>query len=260
MQLELQFDDKFVNAEFPQATRGEYIKGLIKGISPRNIILSFNDFVHRKSCFQLLYNIDLYDASGKKIRSTGFKESHSFVRNFLKMLGEKTMGITYGYNQSWKNGMYDTSNVEVEWVTTNQGGIIPNETASGWGIASEAGQGSYGIVVGLGTNAVTNTDYKLQTPILNHGSGGTQLLFGQTKGTATEIMGANVDYIIHRIITNNSGSTITLKEMGIYMLCYAGSAPSYPTTYYVCILRDNVDFAIASGEACIITYKWRTTV
>jgi hypothetical protein len=116
----------------------------------------------------------------------------------------------------------------------------------------------YGVVVGTDSTSVTNTDYALGAQIAE-GNGSGQLLHGSTNIGAPGVSGSNVDMVITRTFTNDSGSSITVEETGIYLLgrAYGGGA----VDYYFAILRDVTGgVAVADGNVLTVEYLWRTTV
>jgi len=73
-----------------------------------------------------------------------------------------------------------------------------------------------GIVVGSGSTAVTFSDYKLET-IIGSGSGSGQLTYNASVWQAMTTPTDSSSWQVTRTFTNNSGSTITVREVGIYM-------------------------------------------
>ena len=113
-------------------------------------------------------------------------------------------------------------------------------------------ESGYGIVVGTGDTAETNTDHKLETQ-LTEGMGAGNITHGEQIIGAAAVVGANVDMDIKRAFTNGTGSTITVKEAGVYA--------SLSINYH-CILRDVLSPAVDVPDKCSLTviYTVRTTV
>jgi hypothetical protein len=128
------------------------------------------------------------------------------------------------------------------------------ETQYTFGLQVSSGDIYRGIMVGSGTGAVSNSDYKLGTQIL-HGSTAGLLQHGAMEVADPMIVGANVDCQYVRRFANHSTGTVTVKEIGIYTQ-FTGNA------WYFCIVRDLLGTPddILDGEAYVVEYIFRTTV
>ena len=74
----------------------------------------------------------------------------------------------------------------------------------------------YSIVIGTSDQAENDSDMKLQAQIMDCVGSGPMEYEGHTYET-TQIIGSNVDFEYRRTFTNNSGATIGVKEIGIYI-------------------------------------------
>jgi len=111
---------------------------------------------------------------------------------------------------------------------------------------------TYGILAGTGTNAVAIGDYKLQTPI-THGTGAGQLQHSSVENNTLLTVDANNAYFeMRRTLTNNSGATITIKEVAIYAKLYV--------SWTAMIERTAVNTAILNTAGVILTYKFLKTI
>jgi hypothetical protein len=119
---------------------------------------------------------------------------------------------------------------------------------------SSAGVTTHGVRVGTGTNAVAISDYALQTPIAE-GTGAGQLTHGATSVGSPTTVGSSRQFTIARTFTNNSGASITVNEVGLYVETYDGTA----YRYYM-IERTLLTFAIANGASATVTYTIKVTV
>jgi len=88
---------------------------------------------------------------------------------------------------------------------------------------------NFGILVGTGTNAVTISDFQLQTKIAN-GTGSGQLLYQATVISAVTVVGSDAYITVSRNFNNNSGASITIQEVGLAVRSGLG--------YYYQISRD----------------------
>ena len=123
-----------------------------------------------------------------------------------------------------------------------------SRTISGYTIMNAiAGDHLYGIVVGTGTNAVTISDYALQTKIA-HGTVAGKLSYGAVVFPANvTVAGSTCYFDVTRPFTNGSGSSITINEVGIYAKSSTG--------FYYCFDRTLSTVTIADGETKTATYR-----
>jgi hypothetical protein len=186
---------------------------------------------------------------GKK-RTTGDRPSHSFVIAFLQFI-EAVTAHPSGVNCD-PIPIKDTSG-----TTNNVSGSTPYNGSfynmMGW--EAPASDDTYGIVVGTGTNAPTNADYSMQTKIAN-GTSTCQLQYQACSVGRGLVVGANVDLVMSRLFINTSGSTITLKEIGIYDKIN----PASGADQFYMMVHDAVNQAINNQEVGIVSYDFRTTV
>lgn len=195
---------------------------------------------------KLLIRAVVKDPKGKVIYDTGEKPSKSFVIQFLEFFRFSFDGLSG--NATDVNGVETTiyqvgSSYEVHDVFYANAPI--NES-------------QFGIVVGTGDTAETNTDFKLETQ-LTEGVGVGNITHGVMNIGTTAIVGANVDLELKRSFPNNTGALITIKECGIYVKYTHYPAPPY---YYHCIVRDVLAPSIDVSDKCALTvyYIFRTTV
>lgn len=117
-----------------------------------------------------------------------------------------------------------------------------------WKCNGAAGE-NLGPVVGSGTTPVTIDDYKLDTQI-THGSGAGQLSFSAVSFNAPVTSGMDRYFEVVRAFTNNSGNTVTVREIGLHM-------NNEPSTYFYLCLRDVLGSAIDVGNGQVLTVKYR---
>ena len=114
-----------------------------------------------------------------------------------------------------------------------------------------------GIQVGTGTNAVTPTDYALQTRIA-HGDGGGEFEYGGCELVGIVFANPNGEFTIRRYFTNVSGGPITVEEVGIYSV---GGDEDARIAWRFLIARDLTGgVAVADGEILRVTYVPQITV
>jgi len=187
---------------------------------------------------KVYYQLVLTDKNGKVIRRFRKRLSRSFVIQFLEMIDSLT-NITGGIATITDISNNERTPVDTSVLSMNGG----------------AGDVYRGIVVGTGTGAESNTNYCLGTQIA-HGSAANQLNYGVQSIVPTQVVGANVDLVLSRVFTNNSGASITVTEIGVYAYITATS------TQTGCIIRDLLaaGVAVGNGQQLTVSYTLRTTV
>jgi len=82
-------------------------------------------------------------------------------------------------------------------------------------VAATYGTDTYGIVVGTSDLAWSNDQYKLDNKITN-GTGTGQLIYGATTVDNVAPMTNGYRIFVSRVFSNNSGASVTVKEVGLY--------------------------------------------
>jgi len=191
----------------------------------------------------LYYRTIITDKNGKVVKRSRWRKSRSFVIGFL--------GHVNSYFARAGVSILNTGNVA-------KAPLIPIGASGRETMLVNAGDNdaTYGFVVGTGTIAPTNSDYKLQTQIA-HGIGAGQLDYGAHSFATAAVVGANVDFIGSRSFYNGSGATITVNEIGVY--CYTFCTDSYHN--YFCLIRDVITAtAVLNTQTLTVQYTLRTTV
>jgi len=197
---------------------------------------------------EIFYEDAIIGRDGKIRWKSGLTPSHSFVIQFMKHI-EAAIEVAN------KTGVKGTDG-------TNHTIPYHGSDTQKWGdCSSGTGEDSYGIVVGSGTSATSNTDYALESKIPN-GTGAGQLQYNdQTNCHAnTKEVSGNVDFVFWRTFTNNSGGNVTVNEIGVYAKTFV-SSPVAQNRYFL-FVRDKLSSSrtIANGETYQVTYTFRTTV
>jgi len=190
---------------------------------------------------QLLIRAVVKDPDGKVLSDTGRKPSKSFVIQFLEFIYPLFDGAAPSYAATATDGTEDDIYSSAIQAYKN------------FLINAPINDDDYGIVVGTGDTAVTNTDFKLETQ-LTEGVGVGNIIHGAQVITVPGVVGANVDLETERPFTNNTGSSITIKEAGLYT--------NISDAYFHCIIRDVLALPVNLPDKCSLTvyYTLRTTV
>lgn len=148
-------------------------------------------------------------------------KANSLVNNFLNFI----YGQWTGVNVTCKN----TSGVS---ASRNLSGVMLCNAA--------VNINTSGIVIGTGNAAVTIDNYALQTQILQSTTGESGKMVHSVHAlTAPVTVGSTRSFTISRVFTNNSGSTITIEEMGIIASFNAGFYLLDRTLYTKEVLNTN---------------------
>jgi len=189
---------------------------------------------------EVYYRVMKHKPDGKLVKDTGLIPSHSFVVQFLEFFQSlcKAANVTATDVTGAESVLNDVSD-DISTKSQYRAGV---------------GNDTFGIVVGTnaGTTAVDNENYALDTKIVT-GSGANQLSYQAVTIVAPRTVGANIDMDLTRAFVNESGGTITVKEIGIII-------KNTTDTKYHLILRDVVtDEDVEDGYTLTVVYTLRTT-
>jgi len=196
----------------------------------------------KEHSLKLLIRTVVTGPDGKVIHDSGQKPSRSYVIQFLEL-------IRYFFDGPATGTATDVTGAEsfiyhATWASKDQARVDAPINIS-----------TYGIVVGSSNTAETNTDFKLGTQ-MTEGTGAGQITHNEcTIDAIAAIVGANVDLVIKRSFTNNTGALRTVKEVGIYVVMIGQNK-------FHCLTRDVLGAPIDVPASCSLTvyYTMRTTV
>lgn len=194
------------------------------------------------------FELRAYLLANVKMRKRVLTKAHSFVYNWLAWQ-------TIVFNSSLtKNSWFSVTMVDTGGTSRScdYGAFVYSVGTYGLGGHAPPTITTYGILVGTGTTTPANDDNAMET-LIAHGTGAGQLSYGNCMSSPPVENGANIECSFVRPITNGSGSSITLREVGHAV----STADSY---WKFLILHDAVNQVIANGEMVLISYLWRTTV
>lgn len=185
--------------------------------------------------FKAAYKLELR-SPGRTFRNRGFRPSHSFVQQFVQLLRAQ-------FNQADEANVRDILNTlrTVDWDAALQR------------LAFDAGAGVWvwGPQIGTDDTAEAVDDHALGAPI-EHGGGAGEMDFAATTIAAIAVVADDVRCDISRTFTNNSGNTITVKEVGL---------TSYSGVYNFLCIRDlpSPTYEVPNGGVLTLTYRIYTT-
>jgi hypothetical protein len=227
------------------------------------------EMLHLEPPIKVTIEAVVKDKNGKIIKKHR-QHSHSFVSNYLALVGTLMSMSYYGsFNGYW------FQDINGNWQTYNSSAIGNSGVMA---INDSTNDSSYGIVVGTGTTPPTASVFNMPYKIVN-GTGSGQLQYGahlfnpstvtsgynqSTKpasGTVS-VNGNTTSFNVQRTFTNNSGSAITVSEVGIIAAFqyYNQSSNSYVKDY-VLIVHDLLSspVTIPNGSSLTLTYTFQTT-
>ena len=188
------------------------------------------------------YRFLRHDPEGRLVKDTSLIPSHSYVIQFLEMFAAI-------WSRSDKNAT-DVNGAEGVLVDVSE------YASKFFRVNGGLGNDTYGVVVGTnaGTMAEDNENYALDTKILHDGAGAAgKLNYQATAVVAPHVDGASVDLHVSRTFRNETGVTITVKEIGIII-------KNTDDVKYHLILRDVVsDEDVLDGETLTVIYTLRST-
>jgi hypothetical protein len=173
----------------------------------------------------ILGDIEIKIEKDGKVLQYGKHPMKSFVANFISILygllkpsgGTALSSSTLTTSPSITKPDGTTANAYVEdYPAGNYSGGTP------MACLAPANDSSYGIVVGSGTNAVTISDYKLASQIVQ-GTGAGQLIHNASSvsySVDTSVTPAVLNIALSRTFTNSSGGSINITEVGIIARTY----------------------------------------
>lgn len=201
-----------------------------------------------KGNLKIKWNVEVKNKAGK----TTFKKAgiaKSLLRNFMYWL-HAWFTIAWG-------GTYATS-----WTAPDTGNIsrtFPYASASAqciFGFFDALANNSLSALrVGSGDTAVTPVDYELAA-LIAHGSTSGLLVYNTQTVEAVTVVGQNTSFRVSRSFTNNSGATITIKEIG----AAEGQNDSAGVVRYLLYLRDVLPSSVPVPDGSTFTLRYTFTV
>ncbi len=176
--------------------------------------------------------ITVRDEKGTVIKR---KKAESFVQGFIGLLNVQMSQAS--------RTIKDTGGIDRS-VSTNTANLQ---------VTAASGDNTVGIQVGTGTTPVSVTDFKLVSPIA-HGTGTGQLQYGATTVDSWLVSGSKALFNVTRILTNNSGGAITVREVGLIGF----GVYLYP--YKFLFERTLMEFTIPNGSSATVNYEISVSV
>jgi len=155
---------------------------------------------------------EVRDKDGKLIQKGKFP-AKSWVGNIIRLLN--ALWRTWATASSGSVYVYSTPAVLLDTTNTARELYLWATASGNYGGCAPSGDMSAGILVGASDTPVSLAQYNLQS-LIAHGTGAGQLLYGATSVESLTIDGTYYFRIV-RTFTNNSGATITVREIGLFL-------------------------------------------
>jgi hypothetical protein len=166
----------------------------------------------------------IFEKDGKVIEDRGFEEAHSFVFNFVKIL------------------FILLSQISTYLTNTNNAFAAASAASTLLAVQPADNVTYYGIQIGSGTTSPAMTDATLTTQIVTNVHHNLVNLFLNCPNSNT------MEIIISRTFMNNTGSTLTINEVGLI---------SYMNASYGYLLDHTLYTAVVPiAGAITLTYKF----
>ena len=169
------------------------------------------------------------DKDGKIIKRIRPRRANSLLKQFIQMLASQFNGAAIA--------MLDTTDVS----------RAPGFNGAVQLINAGANTTTYGIVVGTGETVVAMTDNKLVTQVV------TNIAHGVCSAVAENPAAETWQVVISRTITNNTGSLLSIKEVGLY-------AMDGNYNYKFCIDRTLYPVDLSNGAGITLSYTVAVTL
>jgi len=203
--------------------------------------------------------IGAIERTGRVISDSGYRPSQSFVIQFLQglytALGDSIIGVK---QVGWTGGN------PLFYVVAEADGLIDRNH---WMcLQADEQDSSFGVVVGTDNSAEDSENTALGSQVLQ-GSGVTELMHGPVSFISeSSISGSDAIIEVSRMFFNQSGGTITIKEVGLYARIagyYVNLVPPPPLLYStgrICLSRDVVaDTDIPDGYTLTVQMMVKVT-
>jgi hypothetical protein len=183
--------------------------------------------------------VKVIDENGKCTYYRRYR-SRSFVANFLRVL------FTNLSEQSVNN-------------LNTSGGSYSISRYDSMAVSDGSNDSSYGILIGSGTSAPTIIDSNL-SQVISNGAGVGQMQYGAVSVTgAVTNTSTNSGYItVTRTLTNNSGSSITVSEVGL--VAWSSNQAEQTNQFYL-IIHDLLPspITVPNGSSLSLSYEIQVT-
>jgi hypothetical protein len=190
--------EKFINYGIINKSMPKCPISTLLYIAKLSIKDKIQDILKLHNNIDMRLTITVKDKDGKIIK-VHKQKSHSFVANFMYMLGS-----------FFTLNLYSWTDVSGTGTTFYNGAVNYTKFLN----INCNSPGNCGIVIGTGTATPTPQDYKLGNKIAN-GTGSGQMVYNSLSYTNPTVSGNTISMTFTQTFTNQSGAPITVTEVGI---------------------------------------------
>jgi len=155
---------------------------------------------------------EVRDKDGKLIQKGKFP-AKSWVGNIIRLLNA-LWNVWSGASSATRYYIY-TPSVLLDTTNTTRALGLVTDASGNYGGAAPAGDTSAGILVGTSDTPVSLAQYNLMG-LIAHGMGAGQLSYGATN-VESLVTDTTYYFRIIRTFSNNSGASITVREIGLFL-------------------------------------------
>ena len=179
------------------------------------------------------------------------------LRNYYNWLAMLTMGVTNTDTSTFGDGHLNvkrSANTIYALSTGTAMSALGLGYSSGTNIDGGCGASNGAIAIGNGDTAVTFDDYALDSIISSGWTKGTPVIGTPSYNSETKKWSNTISFIV----TNSSGSDMTIKEAGIYTNATANASATLVSLIYREVLASPV--TITNGQSKTITLNLEYTM
>lgn len=213
---------------------------------------------------EIMIGLKVHDKNGTLVFDD-IQRGHSWTRNFYNMLfasscdviGDGANNFGAGYMSGKRTDAtlgYSASYSTVRANTSGDGSVA----VLGAGLGNNSTDATFGVVVGTDNTAFSAEQYGL-IAIIASGNGAGQFAYNTMAAPVASYTAGTKTWknTVVRIFNNNSGGSITVKEVGLIfswlMFTNTGSSPSKKYLMERSVLSPTV--AVANGAQLTVTYE-----
>jgi len=214
-----------------------------------------NKSKEKKTSPQILWEIEVKDKTGKLLKRYE-TPAKSWLKQFLQILkGEFATrdGVSYA-----AGNVSVTDETGTARTYPRASGAQPYDFLMNISTCGDTGDTSQGIIIGTSDTPNTLSTYALGGKIA-HGTSSGQLVYNpETVEDVTNPSGNDLQFRLTRTFTNNSGATITVKEVGLLVKKQDSGGTSRSWLVARDVLPSPVD--VPDGATLTIRYVVKITV
>ncbi len=198
---------------------------------------------------KMLIEYEVKDADGKIVKK-GKQKANSWLGNIIGLIYALVSGTTTG--TSSMSAYYGSTASSLVDVSGSARGLFLAYTSGNTRLGGNApaGEGSYGILVGASDTPNTIATYNLGSKIA-HGTDAGQLVYDATT-VESLIKDASWYFRVVRTFTNQSGGTVTIREIGLVLQLFYAAGGLCQVLFARDVLTSPIN--VGSGQTLTVRY------